>query len=143
MVRRLILGCGDIGERLAESLGAKPASVLGIDADRTVVDRLRNRGVPAKRGDPTKPATLDDLDPPETILVAGDQADENLSAATAARDRFPDARLVVYAGTDPTQTVLEQLRAVGDDVVEGARALADRVLEEGASPTAERARRLR
>ncbi|ELZ12665.1 phosphoesterase RecJ domain-containing protein [Halovivax asiaticus JCM 14624] len=143
MVRRLILGCGDVGERLAESLGAEPTSVLGIDADRTVVNRLRDRGVPARRGDPTEPATLDDLDPPGTILVAGDRADENLAVATLARDRFPEARLIVYAGADPTQTVVEQLQTIADDVVEGARALADRVLEEGASPAAERARRLR
>lgn len=143
MVRRLVLGCGDVGERVVDRLGDEPASLLVITAADGVVTRLRDGGVPARLGDPTDPDTLTDIEPPETVIVAGDRTAHNVTATSLARDRFPDARVLAYAGPTPTQEELDQLVATADDVLESTRAIADRVLERAASPEAERARHLR
>lgn len=143
MVRRLVLGFGDVGDPLVEKLVDRSASTFVIVADRQVVDRLRDRGVPASVGDPTDADSLADLEAPQTVLVADDRTDRNVAATLAAREHFPDARIVAYAGIDPTRQSLTQLRETADDVIDPSRAIADAVLEEAVNPESERARQLR
>ncbi len=143
MLRRLVLGCGDVGERLLESLDAGAPSLRCVVDDQATVDRLRDAGIPAQAGDPTDRSTLAEFEPPRTVIVAGDRTDRNVLAAERAREQFPDARLIAYAGGNASAASLNRLRERVDDVVDPSRAIANRVLDRAASPEAEAARRLR
>ncbi|MFC3956920.1 DHH family phosphoesterase [Halovivax cerinus] len=143
MGRRLVLGCGDVGERLVETLRAGSASIHCLTGNRRTAERLRDRGVPATVADPTDPDALAGLDVPTSVVVAGDRGDENLTATVLARERFPNARLVAYTGPAPTREAIDRFRDVADDVIEPTEAIADRVLAAGANPEVALARRLR
>ncbi|WP_247731404.1 DHH family phosphoesterase [Halovivax limisalsi] len=139
MARRLVLGCGDVGATMLQSLDA----VTCLVDEPATVERLRDAGIAAQTGDPTDRTTLAAYEPPRTVIVAGDRTDRNVEAAEAARAQFPDAILLAYAGGNLTPDAWERLSAVADDVVEPAGALSARVLDRAASPEAETARRLR
>ncbi|WP_207590222.1 NAD-binding protein [Halomontanus rarus] len=143
MVSRLVLGCGSVGQRIVEQLPERDGPLLVITENEDVVETLRDDNIPAQQGDPTDPTVFSDVDEPMVVLVAGDRTDKNRLTLERARDRFPNATLVAYAGgnfTGENRAVIEDL---ADRVVDPTQSLADRILEETTSSGASKVLALR
>jgi nanoRNase/pAp phosphatase (c-di-AMP/oligoRNAs hydrolase) len=123
---RLVLGWSPVARTVVGEIGTQPGRVRVVSPARGHVDSLRDDGVDAVVGDPTDPETYPDR--ASTVLVAGANAEANLAAAHAARERFPDALLVAYAGSDPGDEAGE-LRALADRVIDPREALADDLVD--------------
>ncbi|WP_318570151.1 DHH family phosphoesterase [Salinigranum marinum] len=119
---RLVLGWSPVARAVVREIQRQPGQLRVVSPARGHVDSLRDDGVDAVVGDPTDPETYPDR--ASTVLVAGVDAETNLAAARAARERFPDALLVAYAGSDPGDGAAE-LRALADRVIDPREALAD------------------
>jgi nanoRNase/pAp phosphatase (c-di-AMP/oligoRNAs hydrolase) len=129
MSSRLVLGCGSVGRRLATSGGAADG-VLVVTTDEHRVETLRADGIQAELADPTDPAVLRELDAaPETVVVGGTDPGTNRAAAEAAREVFPDAFLLGYAGERPTDDVVTALGATADRVVDPREVVGEFLLE--------------
>ena len=141
MVHRLVLGCGTVGVDLLSAM-PRHGDLTVVTDDRARAESLREADIPASEGDPTSPAehVLESVD---VVVVAGDDPEQNRRAAAAARDAFPTALLVAYAGIDADSETAAAIEAVADRFVDPVSALADRVLEHAAGPESERARGLR
>jgi nanoRNase/pAp phosphatase (c-di-AMP/oligoRNAs hydrolase) len=130
MTRRLLLGCSAVGNALVEHArdgrGGRD-DLVAITDDTGWVSTLRDRNVAAVEADPTDPATYPDS--AAVVLVASDDPDRNVAAARTARDRYPEAMIVAYLGTAPTDEQRTAVEAVADRVVDPAEAVADRVFE--------------
>ena len=130
MTRRLLLGCSAVGNALVEHArdgrGGRD-DLVAITDDTGWVSTLRDRNVAAVEADPTDPATYPDS--AAVVLVASDDPDRNVTAARTARDRYPEAMIVAYLGTAPTDEQRTAVEAVADRVVDPAEAVADRVFE--------------
>ena len=145
MTRRLLLGCSAVGNALVEHTRDERGErddLVAITDDTGWVSTLRDRNVATVEADPTDPATYPDS--AAVVLVASDDAERNVAAARAARDRYPEAMIVAYLGTAPTDEQRAAIAAVADRAVDPAAAVADRVLEtvglddeRGADPEAE------
>jgi nanoRNase/pAp phosphatase (c-di-AMP/oligoRNAs hydrolase) len=124
MAFRLVLGCGSVGRRLA--VAGTGDSVFVVTSDEHRVETLRSDGITATRGDPVDPETLDELQfEPETVVVGSDDPASNHEVAQFARERFPDAFLLAFAGRDPTDADVAALAAIADDVVDPRETLTD------------------
>ena len=126
MVTRLVLGCGPVGHAIVDRLVVRGADDLHVvDAHERRVTALRDENVDATTAEPTDttayPETVD------VVLVADDDPATNRAAAERARDRFPEAVLVAYTGTDATDADRDALAAVADSVMDRDRLLADRL----------------
>ena len=124
MTRRLLLGCGAVGNTLAERTREERGELMAITDDDGWVSTLRDRNVAAVEADPTDPATYPDS--AAVVLVASDDPDRNVAAARTARDRYPEAMIVAYLGTAPTDEQRTAVEAVTDRVVDPAEAVAER-----------------
>ncbi|WP_255196706.1 DHH family phosphoesterase [Halorarius litoreus] len=121
---RLVLGCGSVGRRLVISGGNDPALVVTTDEHR--VETLRSDAITATLGDPTDPATLADVPfTPDTVIVGSDDPATNIAAARLARETYPDAFLLAFAGHSPVDADIEALESTADTVVDPRNALAD------------------
>jgi len=140
MVRRLVLGCGIVGQRAIETLDSWPGEVRVIDADGARVDALRGEGIAADRGDPGDPDRLRAEPPPDLVLVASDDADETLRATRAAREAFPDAHLIAYVHGN--EEARERVTRLADRAVDPVGTVADAVLAAGNGEGVERLRGL-
>jgi nanoRNase/pAp phosphatase (c-di-AMP/oligoRNAs hydrolase) len=124
---RLVLGCSPVARTVVDAVRSRPGRLHVVSEARSRVESLRESGVDATHDDPTDPETY-----PETateVVVAGPDPETNLAAARAARDRFPAALLVAYAGSDPAPDVIEQLHTVADRVIDPHGALATAVVD--------------
>ncbi|WP_408959006.1 DHH family phosphoesterase [Natrinema sp. 74] len=144
MVFWLVLGCGTICRQVTERLSGRDGGrVLAITDDESVVETLRDESIPARRADPADPAAIATVDTPDVVFVAGDRTDVNRAALEAARDRFPDASIVAYTGGNATAADRERFDDLADRLIDPSLAIANRVLEDAASPSAEAAIELR
>ncbi|SEQ55988.1 DHH family phosphoesterase [Natrinema salaciae] len=139
MVFRLVLGCGTVCRQVIEQLAERGGRLLVITDDESVVETLRDESVPARSADPTDPDAIANVDPPDVIFVASDRTDVNQAALEVARERFPAASIAAYLGGNATAADRGKFEALADHVVDPATAMADRVLEGTASPSAETA----
>ncbi len=126
MARRLVLGCGPVGRIVVAAVDRWRDDVVVVSDDEDHVETFRDEGVVATYGDPTDPTNYPEG--VEMVFVAGGDA-RGRAAATAARERFPDAFLVAYAGRTPGDETLAVLDDVADRVVDPQRALVDRVTD--------------
>ncbi|NHX36384.1 MULTISPECIES: DHH family phosphoesterase [Halolamina] len=139
MVTRLVLGCGAVGFDLLQQLPDRETTVVTDDEPRA--ESLREASIAAVEGDPTDPrAHAPDAD---IVLVASDDPERNLTVAEAARETFPDAMLIAYAGEGALPATVDAIRAVADRVVDPTTELADRVLDRTVGFESDRARGLR
>jgi nanoRNase/pAp phosphatase (c-di-AMP/oligoRNAs hydrolase) len=139
MVTRLVLGCGAIGFDLLQRLPRDETTVVTDDEPRA--ETLREASIAAVEGDPTDPtAHAPDAD---VVLVASDEPERNRVVAEAARETFPDAMLVVYAGEGARPETVDAIRETADRLIDPTEALADRVLDRTVGFESERARGLR
>ncbi|MFC6717058.1 DHH family phosphoesterase [Natrialbaceae archaeon GCM10025810] len=145
MVFRLVLGCGTLGQRIAERLPARDDRLLVIADEPTVVETLRDEGVPARRADPTDPAVVAGIETetPDVIFVASDRTDANLEILEHARERFPEASIVAYLGGNPTPESRTRFETLADRVIDSDDAIVEHVLDRAASEAATRALELR
>jgi len=138
MVRRLVLGCGRAGETVAGVV-----STWGGDLRAVVPDEARIDGIEGVadvvHGDPADPETYPDG--ADVVLVLGEDADCNLAAARQARESFPDALIVAYAGWKGSETATA-LADVADRVVDGLGIVTDHLLDSVTGDAAERVYRL-
>ncbi|MFC6786206.1 DHH family phosphoesterase [Halobaculum halobium] len=139
-MRRLVLGCGTVGNDIVESLTDRSGDLHVITDDSGRVSALRDEHVAALEADPRDPDNYPDH--ADLVVVAGASATANLTAADRARDRFPHAMLVAYAGDDATEADLRALRELADRVIDPIGVAADRVLEVATGETADRLREL-
>jgi nanoRNase/pAp phosphatase (c-di-AMP/oligoRNAs hydrolase) len=136
MQSRLVVGCGQVGHALVESLAERPGELLVLEIDERRVERLRETGVAATEIETVDAATIrGNAEGVDSVIVADDGAAANLEAARAAREAFPDAMLLVYAGHGGSADVREDLSALADKVVDPGVAttefLQSRVGDEG------------
>jgi nanoRNase/pAp phosphatase (c-di-AMP/oligoRNAs hydrolase) len=124
MVTRLVLGCGTVGHAIVDRLVARGARDLHVvDAHERRVTALREENVDAVTAAPTDTSAYPER--VDVVLVADDDPATNRAAAETARDRFPEAVLVAYTGTDATDADRDALAAVADSVLDRERLLAD------------------
>lgn len=133
MMRRLMLGCSAVGTEVVQRMAAWPGDLRVVDGNESRVESLRDQGVLATEGDPTDPATYpEDAD---LIVVADTDPELNHTSAAVARNRFPEALLVAYTGTDPEQAdsvaapraARNRLEELADRTIDPTTALAERV----------------
>jgi nanoRNase/pAp phosphatase (c-di-AMP/oligoRNAs hydrolase) len=121
---RLVLGCGSVGRRLAVAGGSERVVVVTTDEHR--VETLRSDAITATRGDPTDPETLAAVPfTPETVVVGSDDPAVNIAAAELARETYPEAFLLAFAGRTPSDADVETLESIADSVVDPRDALAE------------------
>ena len=133
MPRRLLLGCGAVGNTLVERAREDRAGILAITDDTGWASTLRDRNVATVEADPTDPAAYPDR--ASVVLVASDDAARNVAAAQAARECYPDAMIVAHVGTAPTAEQVADLDGVSDHVVDPVEATTRRVLDALGLPT--------
>ena len=127
MTRRLLLGCGAVGNTLVERTREDRGELVAITDDEGWVSTLRDRNVAAVAADPTDPSAYPDA--VAVVLVASDDPERNAAAARAARGRYPDALVVAHLGTAATAEQEAAIRRAADRVVDPVGAVADRVLD--------------
>jgi nanoRNase/pAp phosphatase (c-di-AMP/oligoRNAs hydrolase) len=147
MMRRLVLGCDAVGTEVVERMADWPGDLAVVDSTGSRVESLRDRGIHATEGDLDDPT--DYPEQADVVLVADTDPQLNHAAATTAREKFPDALLIAYAGTDPEQpdsvaaprTKRRDLAAIADRTIDPTAALAEGV-NAAATGTATKVHRL-
>ena len=136
MARRLVLGCGPVGRTVVAAVDRWRDDVAVVSDDEDRVETFRDEGVVATRADPTDPEHYPDG--VEMVFVAGGSDECTRAAATAARERYPDAFVVVYPGRDPDAETRETVADAADRVIDPQRALVERVTDLTTGDGAER-----
>ncbi|ESP88520.1 DHH family phosphoesterase [Candidatus Halobonum tyrrellensis] len=139
-MRRLVLGCGTIGHDIVESLVGRPGDLLVVTDDSGRVTALRDSTVTATEADPTDPSNYPEF--VDMVVVGGDDATTNLTAADRARERYPDAFVLAYAGTNADEADIRAMEELADRVIDPVSVAADRVLGAAVGDHAERMGRL-
>ncbi|WP_435363477.1 DHH family phosphoesterase [Haloarchaeobius sp. DYHT-AS-18] len=143
MVSRVVLGCGAVGQRLAEKLSDWYGIQRVVCERQSRVEALREEGVDALNADPTDPDVLVDLGDVDVVVVASDEPAQNRAIARAARTRFTDALLVAYAGVGATPAEDADLAAIADRLIDPETAFAAVVVDRVAGERAEDSLELR
>ncbi|UIP01291.1 DHH family phosphoesterase [Halobaculum sp. CBA1158] len=139
-MRRLVLGCGTVGNAIVDELAARPGTLHVITDDSGRATALRDENVAAAEADPRNSAGYPDS--ADLVVVAGESTTTNLTVADRARDSFPDAVIVAYAGEDATEADLQALREIADRVIDPIGVTAARVLGVATGETADRLRQM-
>ena len=139
MVSRLVLGCGSVGHDIVEK-SMESGRLHVITDEQSRVTALRDENIRATAADPTDPAVYPDST--DIVIVAADDPQRNLTAATAAREQFPDALLVVSSGFGADTETKDAIERVADRVIDPERAVVDRLLSVSTGDSARRMRKL-
>ena len=136
-MRRLVLGGGATTDRVVGVLSTWPGDLVVVAPDERTVSTLASLGaIDARVGDLT---TLDEApEAVDTVYVAPETG--ALAVARAARERYPDALLVVRRPVDDDDA---DVASVADHVVDERRLVADALLGATTGERAERLQRLR
>jgi nanoRNase/pAp phosphatase (c-di-AMP/oligoRNAs hydrolase) len=114
----LVVGSGSVAIALIDAIsdGQSPLWVLTDDSRRA--DTLREDGNRVTVTEAIDRQAVAGLDAdPETVVVATPDPGTNADAATAVRERFPDAFLLCYAGENASADQRATLDAAADTVV--------------------------
>ena len=138
--RRLVLGWSPVARAVIDAVRATPGDLHVVSPVRSRVESLRDSGIDARLGDPAE----SDHYPEDvsSVVVAGVNPSDNLAAAEAARERFPGAFIVAYAGDDPSGETHDSLDVVSDRVVDPHESLAARIIKFAGDHTVDRLARL-
>ncbi|UPM43143.1 DHH family phosphoesterase [Halocatena salina] len=130
MVTRLVLGCGSLGQLLADTLDERPGELQVIVRNTARAETLRGDGIPAVQTDDFSPEVLRSVcNPPvDSILVASDDTRQNHRTAHTARAAYPQAMLVAYLGASADNEIRSELSSVADRVIDPGAAIAEQVL---------------
>jgi nanoRNase/pAp phosphatase (c-di-AMP/oligoRNAs hydrolase) len=144
MVSRLVLGCGTTGHAVVEDLAERRGDLFVLDPDESRVESLRNEKVAAEVRDISDPDSIRRVEGDvDVVVVAADVGNLNRRAATAAREVYPDAELVVYLGFEATADDREVITALADRVIDPGEAVLDHVESVTESGASERLQSLR
>ncbi len=141
MSSRLVLGCGSAGRRIVDRLPGE--GIVVVDDDPDVLESLREDGIEALEGDPTDPATLEDLESPAVVFVAGDSPSRNRRTIERVRERFPSAPVVATLTFDATPADRREIETVADHVVDSRGTVRDVAFEWTVGESAQKALALR
>ncbi len=152
-MRRLVLGCGTVGQTVIEELLEQPGSLRVVTDDSGRVTALRDESVSAVEADPTDPANYPEQ--ADLVAVLDEDPTVNRTAAARARERYPDAFLLAYTGGDPggdgsdspgedadTAVTTPPLETVADTVLDPVDVTVDRALAAAGGGVADRLHRL-
>jgi nanoRNase/pAp phosphatase (c-di-AMP/oligoRNAs hydrolase) len=142
MVSRLVLGCGTVGHAVLDALADGNGNLRVLEPDESRVEALRNEKIAAEQADVTDPVAVAGTRRPDVVFVAGDDAGQNAAAVGAAREAYPDAHLVAYAGAEATRGQRAAIEERTDRVVAPGEALLSNLDETVESGDAGRARDL-
>jgi nanoRNase/pAp phosphatase (c-di-AMP/oligoRNAs hydrolase) len=118
MVSRLVLGCGAVGQRVAEAATEWSGEVRVVSADDDRVEAIRSENVRAELGDPTDPEVVGKFGPVDVVLVADPDPERAVAALETARSVHPGATLVAYAAPDATEDEIARMEAVADRTID-------------------------
>ena len=124
MQRRLVLGvCAPLHGAVAR-LSTRPGDLTVVSPEPLPPD-TGGSNVTHERSRPDDASAYPTR--ADFVLVATDDGGTNAAVATAAREAFPDAHLVVYVGLDADAAIRSRVDAVADRVIDAERALTDRL----------------
>ncbi|EMA09117.1 nanoRNase/pAp phosphatase, hydrolyzes c-di-AMP and oligoRNAs [Haloarcula vallismortis] len=130
MLSRLVLGLGPTAADLLDAISDDRGDLAVVTQDEHRAETLRADGIDVHEADQTDPSVLAGLDiQPESVIVASEDPERNVTAATAARDRFPDAFLLAYAGRGATVDQRDRLDSVADRLVTPETVITDYVTQ--------------
>ncbi|AAV46211.1 nanoRNase/pAp phosphatase (c-di-AMP/oligoRNAs hydrolase) [Haloarcula quadrata] len=130
MLSRLVLGLGPTAADLLDAISDDRGELAVVTQDEHRAETLRADGINVLEADQADPSVLADLDfHPESIIVASEDPKQNADAATAARDCFPDAFLLAYAGHGATTDQRDRLDSVADRLVTPETVVTDYVTQ--------------
>ncbi|EMA17252.1 DHH family phosphoesterase [Haloarcula marismortui] len=130
MLSRLVLGLGPTAADLLDAISDDRGELAVVTQDEHRAETLRTDGINVLEADQADPSVLADLDfHPESIIVASEDPKQNADAATAARDCFPDAFLLAYAGHGATTDQRDRLDSVADRLVTPETVVTDYVTQ--------------
>jgi monovalent cation:H+ antiporter-2, CPA2 family len=120
----IIVGFGRVGSTIGKALDGHALPYVVVEQDREVVERLRERNVPAVYGDAARPGILEHADAAtaRVLIVTAPEPFHARQVVSLARQINPDVDTVVRTHTSADQAYLERL-GVGL-VVMGERELA-------------------
>lgn len=130
MVTRLVLGCGSLGQLLADTLDERSGELHVVVSDPSRAETLRGDGIPATQTDDFSPEVLRSVcnSSVDSVLVASDDTKQNHQAAYTARSVYPQAMLVAYLGANADRAIRSELSSVADRVIDPGEAIAEQVL---------------
>ncbi|AGB33367.1 TrkA-N domain protein [Natrinema pellirubrum DSM 15624] len=110
-MRVLIIGGGRVGRSLAERLEARGENVVLIEADKTVLEELRNDGFTAREGDGTDTEVLREagVENAKTVVAASGDDDVNLLVAQLAKSNFDVENVIARANNPSNASAFEDL----------------------------------
>ena len=120
----LIVGFGRVGERIGAALKERDVSMVVVEQNRDVVERLRKRGIAAVSGDAADTAVLKraHVAGARLLVIAIPDALQARTIAEHARAVRPDIEIVVRAHSDDEAALLRKDR--GSHVFMGEHELA-------------------
>jgi len=120
----LIVGFGRVGERIGAALKERDVSMVVVEQNRDVVERLRKRGIAAVSGDAADTAVLKraHVAGARLLVIAIPDALQARTIAEHARTVRPDIEIVVRAHSDDEAALLRKDR--GSHVFMGEHELA-------------------
>ena len=125
VIRRLVLGCGAVGNAVIDDLIDDRGELVVLESDEGRVEALRDDNVPAELADPTDPTVIERVGAAaETVLILGDDPVANRAAVAAARRARPDALIVAYTGRHPDPADKAAMSSAADRLVDHGSAVA-------------------
>lgn len=128
----LVVGLGSFGSRLCEVLEEKGGSVIAVDSDELLIDRIKNNVTQAVHLDSTDEARMSELDLEDVdigIVAIGDSFEASI-LTTAILKRLGVPYIIARSLTDLHHQVLRQVGA--DEIVnveiDGGTRLANRLI---------------
>jgi nanoRNase/pAp phosphatase (c-di-AMP/oligoRNAs hydrolase) len=119
---------------LAEHAVGQSGRLFVVTDDRGWVTTLREASIPALEGDPADPAQYPSL--ADVVVVAAREAARAAAIASAAREAFPEATMLVAVEGETTPTQRDRLESLADRVVDPAAAVTTRVSAAAGGPPA-------
>ena len=116
-MRFVIVGAGRVGTRTARVLREEGHEVALADTDSTKVERLRDEGFEAVRGDGSREEVLDDLDLAEADGLAALTADLTANYMACLIGKSRGCRTVLRAITDYQEYVIWRYASDVDEVI--------------------------
>ncbi|NLV06273.1 bifunctional oligoribonuclease/PAP phosphatase NrnA [Haloarcula rubripromontorii] len=142
MPSRLVLGLGPTAADILDAISGDRGDLAVVTQDEHRAETLRADGIDVHEADQADPSVLGGLDiQPESVIVASEDPAQNVNAAMTARDRFPDAFLLAYAGHGATVDQRDRLDSVADRLVTPETVITDYVTQ-SAGDEGTRARQL-
>lgn len=115
MKRIVVIGLGNFGSAVADTLAGKGHDVIAVDRDQDAVDRIGNRVARAVGGDGTEPDILRDVGAAGAdvaVISTGDDVTASILAILAAQDLgIPDVYVKVIS--TPHARAVEKLGVTG------------------------------